>query len=125
MRKIWVESNTQLSKSRLKKIYTSVLPTIRAVARKSGYAIGVHGSLTRDLDLIAAPWAKGAVQPVTLAARIHSAISKYSYSPSSLRKQGSGNKPYGRQAYVLHLGFHGRNHQRKSIYVDLSITPKV
>ncbi|WP_343577986.1 hypothetical protein [Pseudomonas sp.] len=34
---------------------------IRGLAREVGYAVGVHGSLERDLDLIAAPWQEGAV----------------------------------------------------------------
>ena len=41
-----------------------VLPPIRLIrelAREVGYAIGVHGTLERDLDLIAAPWTKEAV----------------------------------------------------------------
>lgn len=29
---------------------------VRAIAKRIGYAIGVHGSLERDIDLIAAPW---------------------------------------------------------------------
>lgn len=34
---------------------------IRALAREVGYAIGVHGTLERDLDLIAVPWVEDAV----------------------------------------------------------------
>ena len=40
----------------LEAFYTSIIPKIRKVARQHGYAIGVHGSLRRDLDLIAVPW---------------------------------------------------------------------
>ena len=50
-----------------------VLPDIeriRALAREVGYAIGVHGSLERDLDLIAAPWVADAVGPAELAEHI-------------------------------------------------------
>ena len=39
--------------------YLSILPSIRTVARVLGFAIGVHGSLRRDLDLIAVPWRDG------------------------------------------------------------------
>ena len=34
--------------------------TIRNVAMLHNYAIGVHGSLVRDIDLIAVPWTTGA-----------------------------------------------------------------
>lgn len=43
---------------------------IRALAREVGYAVGVHGSLERDLDLIAAPWVETAVSPAELAQHI-------------------------------------------------------
>lgn len=43
---------------------------VRELAREVGYAIGVHGSLERDLDLIAVPWVAEAVDPFTLAQHI-------------------------------------------------------
>jgi len=43
---------------------------IRALAKEVGYAVGVHGSQERDLDLIAAPWVDGAVEPLALAEHI-------------------------------------------------------
>lgn len=35
---------------------------IRALAKEIGYAIGVHGTLERDLDVIAAPWTEEALK---------------------------------------------------------------
>lgn len=43
---------------------------IRELAREVGYAVGVHGTLERDLDLIAAPWVADAVTPFELAQHI-------------------------------------------------------
>jgi hypothetical protein len=43
---------------------------IRSLAREVGYAVGVHGTMERDLDLIAVPWVAEAVQPVALAQHI-------------------------------------------------------
>ncbi|UTC28071.1 hypothetical protein GURKE_00390 [Brevundimonas phage vB_BpoS-Gurke] len=43
---------------------------IRALAREVGYAVGVHGTLERDLDLIAVPWVADAVSPFDLAKHI-------------------------------------------------------
>ena len=45
------------------------LPDIKLIwklAREVGYAVGVHGSLKRDFDLIAAPWTDEAVEPLDL-----------------------------------------------------------
>lgn len=43
---------------------------IRELAREVGYAIGVHGSQERDLDLIALQWTGEAVAPQELAEHI-------------------------------------------------------
>lgn len=43
-----------------------VLPQLRGVARSVGYALTVHGSLSRDLDLVAIPWVDGAKEPDVL-----------------------------------------------------------
>jgi len=44
------------SQDALVKFYREAVENIRPDARYCGYAIGVHGSMTRDLDLIAVPW---------------------------------------------------------------------
>ena len=33
-----------------------IVDHVRAIARAHGWAIGVHGSLARDIDMIATPW---------------------------------------------------------------------
>lgn len=40
--------------------YLAKLPLIRDTARKLGYAVAIHGSLSRDFDLIAVPWVEDA-----------------------------------------------------------------
>lgn len=47
---------TVTSKDELEAFYRSILPKLREAARSHGYALGVHGSMRRDLDLIAVPW---------------------------------------------------------------------
>lgn len=112
MKPVW--SNAKSKRDR-KRLYLSLIPTIRKVARQSGYAIGVHGSLTRDLDLIAVKWRNKAVKPDTLAYRIHKATCKYSYSRKAIKATNvKTEKPQGRVAYALILGHGGA-------YIDLSI----
>lgn len=106
-------------KRKLKQIYLSILPTIREVAKKSGYAIGLHGSLTRDFDLIACPWTEKAVAPELLARRIELAVCQYPTKEKFVWKKARENateKPHGRMAYALYLGRHA--------YIDLSIMPR-
>ena len=112
MKKLWSEAKT---KSGRKRIYILILPTIRKVARKNGYAIGLHGSMTRDLDLIAVPWVSKHATPNSLAHQIHKAVVKYAYSLKSVTaKNVKHKKPRGRIAYSLILGPGGA-------YIDLSV----
>jgi len=36
--------------------YAVVYPTLRDVAKLHGYALAIHGTMTRDFDLVAIPW---------------------------------------------------------------------
>lgn len=70
---------------------------IRKLAWEEGYAIGMHGSFTRDLDLIAVPWAEQKkFRPDTFIARICQAADL-----RSLKKSDPGDKPHGRTVYTL------------------------
>jgi hypothetical protein len=82
---------------------------IRAVARECGYAVAVHGSRKRDLDLIAVPWTEEAVSARGLLDALSGSLNCM-YGPRNERA-------HGRVGYVLH-GFAGCK------YVDLSITPR-
>ena len=104
------------NKRELKRIYLSILPTIRKVARECGYAIGVHGSVTRDFDLIAVPWIKKPLKPVTLMQRIELAVCQYPRKEHFHWRTVSktvAHKAHGRVAYSIYLGRHA--------YIDLSI----
>ena len=57
-----------------KAFYEGALPAVRRRARQLGYAIGVHGSMLRDLDLIAVPWIDVYADKDTLARAIQKAV---------------------------------------------------
>lgn len=85
------------------------------VARTLGYAIGVHGSKTRDVDLLAAPWIEDcAITPLALAETIADAL------PGVLHRKGE-KKPHGRVAFTIYpryrWGF-------DTWYIDLSVMPR-
>lgn len=93
--------------------YLAALPHIQRVAREHGYAVGVHGSLARDLDVIAVPWVEEASEPDVLVQAIIDALEGF-ISPED--PEVPLRLPHGRLCYPIHLGA-GR-------YVDLSITPR-
>lgn len=47
--------------------YARVFTKARCAAKHNGYAITLHGSFTRDLDILAVPWTDKAVDPKRLA----------------------------------------------------------
>lgn len=74
-----------------------LIEKVRAVARKHGWAIGVHGSLRRDIDLIAVPWTEEASGTFDLYEALKKAVG------GELQGSSIGNlgKPHGRQALMI------------------------
>ena len=68
---------------------------MRAVARAHGYALAVHGSQVRDLDLVAVPWVEGCSDPDALVDAIEERC-------GVVATQRRAEKPHGRLGYVLH-----------------------
>lgn len=75
--------------------YARVFTKARCIARNEGYALAAHGSFTRDLDLLAVPWADHACDAEYLVDRIADAC--------GLKPNGHppGDKPHGRRAWTL------------------------
>lgn len=75
--------------------YGRVYTMVRKLAWEEGYAIGLHGSFTRDLDLIAVPWVDKPREPEHLVRRIVDATGL------KLARDEPGQKPQGRLAWTL------------------------
>jgi hypothetical protein len=93
-----------------------ILPPARIAAKKVGYAITVHGSLNRDIDLVAVPWREGAVGIDGLSKAVSGAIA--GVTGSCLEHDKWTDKPHGRKARTL-LVYCGQTHMD----VDLSVMP--
>lgn len=90
---------------------------MRAVARDCGYAIAVHGSQERDLDLIAAPWTPEAVSADHLVTRLCEEVGLVEHAQPAFMMSNPEPKPWGRHAWSL-AGC--PEHQ----YIDLSVMPR-
>lgn len=94
--------------------YAFMLPLLQEKVRPLGYALAVHGSMNRDLDLIAVPWDDGLVAPAADVYRaIWALVSPYR---SALKEWGPERKPHGRITWIIPL------HAGASI--DLSVMPR-
>jgi hypothetical protein len=100
----------------LLKQYAERLPIIQRVARECGYAIGLHGSGQRDLDLIAVPWVVEAKPAAELIEAVRAAIDGVIVDYENVERNPA-YRPHGRLAWSIQIG--------GGLYVDLSVTPHV
>lgn len=89
-------------------LYANVYQTLVPVAREHGYALAVHGSMARDLDLIAVPWVE---KPSTPEELVKAFVEKVYFTHVD---QGE-LMLHGRLCYTL--AFPGE------CFVDLSVMP--
>jgi len=84
-------------------------------ARRMGYALAIHGSLKRDLDLVACPWTDDAVSAEELAEMMREAVEgRFDETPERPLPE---RKPHGRLAWSILVGADG-------CYIDLSVMPR-
>jgi len=109
------------------KAFGKLIKPLRARARELGYALGVHGTLLRDIDLIAAPWSRDAVSARHLAEALRIEAERVigfafdrdasrSNNPHYFNEGSPGHKPHGRRCWTFHLG--------GGPYIDLSVMPR-
>lgn len=94
------------------------LPLLRDAARAEGYALAVHGSLSRDLDLIAVPWtdeAKGADSVVAALAAATKEATGWGDVSGRDENGGKTAKPHGRVAVTIVASF--------ELSLDISVMP--
>lgn len=96
-----------------------ILEPMRRAAKDCGYAITVHGSLDRDIDLVAVPWAEYNVADkdtlvLTLCGAIAGVVGRCN------RSRDWTEKPHGRWAKIL-LVWCGQN----TADLDLSVMPLI
>lgn len=106
--------------------YLARLDDIRAVARGLGYAIGLHGTLSRDFDLIAAPWSEDAKPAAELAEAIRALIGGYiAVRELGDPDKGMTRKPHGRMAWSIHFPYDAEAYKLAGgcAYIDLSVMP--
>jgi hypothetical protein len=94
-----------------------ILPPMRRAAKDAGYAITVHGSLNRDIDLVAVPWIESAWDKDALVNSIVGAR-RGVLGRVHCHDKAWTEKPHGRRAKTL-LAWVGEN----SANIDLSVMP--
>lgn len=103
-----------------------LLSPLRERARELGYALALHGSVARDIDLVAIPWTDEAVGARELAEALQ-AVAKRMHGIASMdpaeqddyyhREGCPGGRAHGRRVWCYYLG--------GGPYLDLSVMPRL
>jgi hypothetical protein len=93
--------------------YVGLFLQLSKVTRELGYALAIHGSSARDLDVIAVPWSSNAVTAEKLVAEILANSGGFlaPYEAHEMPRL----RPHGRMCWFIHLG--------GGAYIDLSVLP--
>jgi hypothetical protein len=86
----------------------------RNSVRNHGYAVAVHGSVGRDVDLVAVPWQDTALDAMQIAGIIAAAI------PGKIIGEPE-QKPHGRIGFTIYPNW---TYGFDTWYVDLSVMPR-
>jgi len=109
--------------------YAVCLPELQRIAIDSGYNLLVHGSMSRDLDLVCVAWIDKPIGHYEL-------LEKFRNYLGAMKSTTPDGKPYyshsvlggGRDSYIIHLNY-GYNsfgeHTDDSWYLDISFTPQI
>ncbi len=95
---------------------------LKEIAIKYGYNLVLHGSLNRDLDLIAIPWEKeiGSAEEMIdeFAEHLGGLVPEQS-------EEAKNCFPHGRQGYTINLNRGGKwtNYRDHQYYLDISVVP--
>lgn len=121
------ERPTEEHAARCREYAERLIPLLRDRAKTMGYALGVHGSLARDIDLIAVPWTTEAVPAGELAEALRQVAErevewaflkddKHASHPEYFWKGCPGMKPHGRLSWAFFLP--------GGPYIDLAVMPR-
>ena len=110
-------------KKRIEKILPGLVERLRDKAYELGYAIGTHGSMARDIDLIVVPWTSKAIPAILLMRALMLEIEQHcgaaffadGETDEYFQSGCPGLKAHGRLAWSIHVG---------GTYVDLSVMPR-
>jgi hypothetical protein len=99
-------------------LYAFYFYEMKEIALKYGYNLCLHGSLNRDLDVVAIPWSK----PLGNHLRMIGEFSELLGGSIMFQSEEQRNCfPHGRQSFVINLN--RRVEEDPQYYIDISVIP--
>jgi len=112
-------------------LYAVYFPPLKQIAFKYGYNLVIHGSMNRDMDLIAIPWADELRQHLEMITEMSEFVGGKIMINDDNRL--FSDKPHGRICYVIDIyrgGYSCNGDETKytytedpQYYLDISVTP--
>lgn len=101
--------------------YARIFTIARCIAWSQGYALVMHGSFTRDLDLLAVPWTERATDAEHLVQRIAGTLTELDLLVKNPEAPSQATaKPHGRLAWTMTFKTFGDPR-----FIDLSVMPRL
>ena len=88
-------------------MYVFLYPALAEIAREHGYALAIHGSIGKDFDLVAVPWAETVRAPEEV---IEAIVKRYAVASV----KGPAKMNHGRLCWTIAITISGE------CYLDLS-----
>lgn len=116
-------------------LYAYYFETLKAIAIDYGYNLVLHGSMNRDLDLIAIPWQVDIKPYLPMIEEFAKVLGGEVLPETEEKREAFAIKFHGRRCYVININrdlvmkYAGmgktqiKHHSDPQYYIDISITP--
>ena len=107
--------------------YSYCYESLKEIAKEYGYNLVLHGSMNRDLDLIAIPWVDEPKDEVDMLIAFQEYLCGFKTINATKDTFCFSVLPGGRNSYVISMNRVGKwnNYIDEQYYVDISITPLI
>lgn len=113
-------------------LYAFYFEQVKSIGLEYGYNIVLHGSMNRDLDLIAIPWGESIGDKTVMLNKIAEVLGGFVMQESEEDRQKFRVKYHGRECWVINInrtikqkfdGFFSviENFEDPQYYIDISI----
>jgi hypothetical protein len=105
-------------------MYATLLPPLSEAARSVGYALAVHGTMARDLDVVAIPWTDKATSAEEVVRAMAETVARRAGDDLVIGYPHSSapTLPHGRQCYSIPFRMGGEADDPG--YVDVAVMPR-
>ncbi len=107
--------------------YTYAFLPLKEIALRYGYNLVIHGSMNRDMDLIAIPWAAELGGVADMINEFVEYLGGHILQERDTDRDAFAAKYHGRRNYVINLnrGSKFNKYEDVQYYLDISVTPAV